>query len=151
NFQGAPSASLKPSASTHMVLLQQSDGSYTAFELTDASPYGIVRTLPNFQRQFTGCPGFPVAGVYPPLQPPEVFTPLSSGGYLWVRRSDLYGPPGGYYALYVAAFDSALNLTSEAQYPLFSVEALAVVDVNGDGIPDILAGVPGRFGSGLLV
>src|ERR1035437_3274691 len=56
NFQGAASARLKPSASTHMLLLQQSDGSYTAFEMTDASPYRIVRTTRNFQKQFAGCP-----------------------------------------------------------------------------------------------
>ena len=140
NFQGAVSASLKPSLSTHIVVLRQSDGSYTAFELTDASPYRIVRTTENFQRQFTGCPGFPVVGTLPSSQPPEVFTRLESGGYLWVRRSDVNGPPGSYFALYVAAFDSALHLTSEAQYPVLSVEALAVVDVNGDGIPDILSG-----------
>jgi uncharacterized protein (TIGR03437 family) len=140
NFQGAASASLKPSLSTHMVVLRQSDGSYTAFELTDASPYRIVRTTENFQRQFTGCPGFPVVGTLPSSQPPEVFTRLESGGYLWVRRSDVNGPPGSYFALYVAAFDPALHLTSEAQYPVAIVEALAVVDVNGDGIPDILSG-----------
>jgi FG-GAP repeat len=139
NFQGAPSASLKPTASTHIVVLQQSDGSYTAFELTDASPYRIVRTSPNFQRQFTGCPGFPVAGIYPLIQPPELFTRLNSGGYLWVRRSGVNAPGD----LYVAAFDSALNLTSEARYPV-AAGALAVVDVNGDGFPDILLGVPGR-------
>jgi hypothetical protein len=147
NFQGAPSASLKPSASTHMVVLQQSNGSYTAFELTDASPYRIVRTSPNFQRQFTGCPGFPVAGIYPIGQSPEAFTRLNSGGYLWVKESSVNGTPG---ALYVAAFDSALNLTSEAQYPV-AAGVMAVVDVNGDGIPDILSGVPGRFGSSLQV
>src|ERR1035437_4312951 len=56
NFQGAASASLKPSASTHTLLLQQSDGSYTAFEMTDASPYRIVRTTRNFQKQLTACP-----------------------------------------------------------------------------------------------
>ncbi len=140
NFQGAASASLKPSLSTHTVVLRQSDGSYTAFELTDASPYRIVRTTENFQRQFTGCPAFPVVGTLPATQPPEVFTRLESGGYLWVRRSDVNGPPGSYFALYVSAFDSALRLISEAQYPVLIVEALAVVDVNGDGIPDILSG-----------
>ena len=131
SFQGAASASLKPSLSTHMVVLRQSDGSYTAFELTDASPYRIVRTTEDFQRQFAGCPGFPVVGTLPSSQPPEVFTRLESGGYLWVRRSDVNGPPGSYFTLYVAAFDSALHLTSEAQYPVLTVEALAVVDVNG--------------------
>ena len=140
NFQGAASASLKPGLSTHMVVLRQSDGSYTAFELTDASPYRIVRTTENFQRQFSGCPGFPVVGTLPSTQPPEVFTRVESGGYLWVRRSDVNGPTGSYFALYVAAFDPALHLTSEAQYPVLIVEAMAVVDVNGDGIPDILIG-----------
>jgi hypothetical protein len=151
NFQGAPSASLKPSTSTHMVVLQQSDRSYMAFELTDASPYRMVRTTRNFQKQLNGCPGFPVTGTPPSLQVPEVFTRLNSGGYLWVRRSDVYGPPGSYFALYVAAFDSALNLTSEAQYPVLTVEALAVVDVNGDGIPDILSGTAFPHSAGLQV
>jgi uncharacterized protein (TIGR03437 family) len=151
NFQGAASASLKPSASTHMLLLQQSDGSYTAFEMTDASPYRIVRTTRNFQKQFVGCPGLPVAGTLLNLQPPEVFTRLNSGGYLWVRRSDVNGPPGGGAALYVAAFDSALNLISEAQYPVHVVEAMAVVDVNVDGIPDILGGSAFGHDSGLQV
>jgi uncharacterized protein (TIGR03437 family) len=139
-FQSAASASLKPSASTHITLLRQTDGSYTAFELTDASPYRIVRATPDFQKQFTTCPGPPVSGILPFLQPPEVFTRLASGGYLWVRRSDLNSAPGSYFGLIVVVFDSALNLISEAQYPLLIVEALAVVDVNGDGIPDILSG-----------
>jgi uncharacterized protein (TIGR03437 family) len=140
NFRGAASASLKPSASTHTLLLQQSDGSYTAFEMTDASPYRIVRTTRNFQKQLTACPSLPVTGTLPEFQPPEVFTPLNSGGYLWVRRSDATGPPGAYFGLYVTVFDAALKMTSEAQYPVLIVEALAVADVNGDGIPDILTG-----------
>jgi hypothetical protein len=137
-FQSA-SASLKPSASTHITLLRQTDGSYSAFEFTDASPYRIVRATPDFQKQFTICPGPPVSGILPSLQPPEVFTRLDSGGYLWVGRSDVNSALGAYAALNVVIFDSALHLISEAQYPIFIVEALAVVDVNGDGIPDILS------------
>ena len=72
NFRGAASASLKPSASTHTLLLRQGDESYTAFEMTDASPYRIVRTTHNYQKQLTGCPGFPVTGTLPEFQPPEV-------------------------------------------------------------------------------
>ena len=152
NFQGAASASLKPSASTHTLLLQQSDGSYTAFEMTDASPYRIVRTTRNFQKRFTGCPGLPVEGTLPEFQPPEVFTRLNSGGYLWVRRSDATaGPPGAYFALYVTVFDADLKMTSEAQYPVLIVEALAVADVNGDGIPDILTGTAFPHSSALQV
>jgi uncharacterized protein (TIGR03437 family) len=120
-------------------MLQQGDGSYTAFEMTDASPYRIVRTTRNFQKQLTSCPGLPVTGTPPEFQPPEVFTPLNSGGYLWVRRSDVTGPPGAYFSLYVTVFDAALKMTSEAQYPVLVVDALAVADVNGDGIPDILS------------
>ena len=93
-FQGAASASLKPSGSTHTVLLRQNDSSYTAFELTDTAPYRIVRTTRNFQKQLTGCPGAPVYGSVPRIQPPESFTRLNSGGYLWVRRSDVNSTPG---------------------------------------------------------
>jgi len=137
-----------------MLLLQQTDGSYTAFEMTDASPYRIVRTTRNFQQRFTGCPGLPVEGTLPEFQPPEVFTRLNSGGYLWVRRSDATaGPPGAYFALYVTAFDADLKMTSEAQYqyPAATVEALAVADVNGDGIPDILTGTAFPHSSALQV
>jgi uncharacterized protein (TIGR03437 family) len=151
NFRGAASASLKPSASTHTLLLRQGDESYTAFEMTDASPYRIVRTTHNYQKQLTGCPGFPVTGTLPEFQPPEVFTPLNSGGYLWVRRSDATGPPGAYFSLYVTVFDAALKMTSEAQYPVLIVEALAVADVNGDGIPDILTGTAFPHSSALQV
>ncbi len=151
NFQGAASTSLQPGTSTHSVVLRQNDGSYTAFELTNASPYRVIRTTPNFQKELAGCPGLPVAGTIPKLQTAEVFTRVASGGYLWVRRSDLYGPPGSYVSLYVTAFDAQLNLQSEAQYPVAIVEALAVVDVNGDGIPDILAATAFPHSSGLQV
>ena len=151
NFQGAASTSLKPGTSTHIVVLRQNDGSYSTFELADASPYRLIRTTPNFQQQLAGCPGLPVAGVPPGLQPAEVFTRVASGGYLWVRRSDVYGPPGSYASLLVAAFDANLSLLSEVQYPVAIVEALAVVDVNGDGILDILAATAFPHSSGLQV
>jgi hypothetical protein len=131
-FQGAASASLKPATTTHTALLRQTDGSYTAFELTDAAPYRIVRTTRNFQRQLTGCPGAPVQGFLPGTQPPELIARLNNGGYLWVRRN--------LFALNAVLFDAAMTFVSESQFPNVLVEALNVADVNGDGLPDILTG-----------
>ena len=46
-----------------------------------------------------------------------MFTRLESGGYLWVRRSDVNGPPGSYFALYVSAFDPATPLDLRSSVP----------------------------------
>ena len=53
--------------------------------------------------------------------------------------------PGTYFGLDVVVFDSALKLVSEAQYPLLIVVALAVVDVDGDSIPDIVSATATRI------
>ncbi len=137
-FQLGYAAGLTPSANSHQVLLKQPDGSYTAFELSDTSPYRILSTTPNFQKQVLVCPApahFAPAGVSP-----QAVAKLSDGGYLFV---------GG--ALDVQTFDSAMNFVAEMQYALptmINVDngqpapivagAPVLVDLNGDGIPDIV-------------
>ena len=55
-FQTGAFASLTPSANSHQVLIRQSDGSYTAFEIPDTAPYQVLSTVPNFQRHLRTCP-----------------------------------------------------------------------------------------------
>src|SRR5580704_7396628 len=77
SFSSIPSALLSPSATTHRVLLPQGKG-YTAFEMTNASPYSIIRTIPNFATELSPCAppasGVNTFGVYAVGQ-------LASGGY----------------------------------------------------------------------
>jgi uncharacterized protein (TIGR03437 family) len=124
-------------------VLKQTDGSYTAFEMVDAAPYRIVRTTRNFQKQLTGCPGVPVPGFLPGTEPPQAVARLSSGGYLWVRRD--------VFSLVATVFDSALAFVSETQFPNTPAQALAIADVNGDGVPDILTGTPFAHNNALQV
>src|SRR2546429_7574808 len=49
NFQTAVSANLEPSTSSHIVLLRQSNGSYTGYEMTNQSPYRIIRKTQHLQ------------------------------------------------------------------------------------------------------
>ena len=143
-FKTAVSANLQPSAASHIVMLRENDGSYTAYEMTNESPYRIVRKTPNYQKQLTAC--LPSHSSLPPLPPPtspgsppgapsqrEAFVRLSSGDYLFVTAG-----------IDVVLFDSELNFKSEAQYVLTSfTQTLTLADVNGDGNPDIVAVHPG--------
>ncbi len=45
-FQTGAFASLTPSASSHQVLIRQSDGSYTAYEIPYTAPYQALSTVP---------------------------------------------------------------------------------------------------------
>src|SRR5689334_1472579 len=138
-FKNAISANLQPSAASHIVLLRENDGSYTAYEMTNESPYRIVRKTQNYQKQLTAC--LPSHSSLPPLPPPtspgsppgapsqrEAFVRLSSGDYLFVTAG-----------IDVVLFDSQLNFISEAQYPLLEVQSLTLADLNGDGKLDIVA------------
>src|SRR5258707_1245902 len=53
NFLTARSASLKPSATSHIDVIRQSDGSYTGFEVADAAPYRTLNVTPHFEKQFS--------------------------------------------------------------------------------------------------
>src|ERR1700693_5948474 len=55
NFLNAKTVNLNPTNSSHLVLLRQSDGSYTAYEMANASPYGVLRSIPHFEQQFSNC------------------------------------------------------------------------------------------------
>ena len=130
SFQTASWASLTPTAGSHLNLLRQNDGSYTAYETGNESPYTIVRTIPNFQKQLSVCQQ--AALVNMDLQPVTVRT--GSGGYLMVGNVT----SSNYSGIDVAEFDADLNLISEAQYPIDEPGPIAIADVNGDGKPDIL-------------
>src|SRR5215469_17601226 len=55
NFLAAPRVNLKPTSTTHIDLVRQPDGSYTAFEAADAAPYRVIITTPHFERQLAAC------------------------------------------------------------------------------------------------
>ena len=115
------SATLLPSATTHRVLLRQSDGTYTAFEVANRPPYGNLLTIPNFARQLSSCLP-PTDGVN--LSGVTVVAQIASGGYIFALGNS------------VAVFDAGLNLIAEA--PVTGVWPLVFVDLNGDGKPDIV-------------
>ena len=108
SFTSARSATLAPSPGVHRVLLKQSNGSYTAFELNNTSPYRVLRTIPHFEKQLSACS--PTATGLPSL---SLFTvaQLASGGYIFATQ-------GAMAAIDIAVFDAELNLVSEASYPI---------------------------------
>ncbi len=135
SFQTQSAASLTPTASSHIVLLRQSNGSFTGYEVQNAAPFAVLNTIPEFQNQLTLCPP-PPAGVSPSLTAPQAFAQLSAGGYLFLQR-------GNANAISAMQFTSALSLVSQSTLTLAGsgiASTLAVTDVNGDGVPDIIAG-----------
>jgi uncharacterized protein (TIGR03437 family) len=125
-FPAVSSAPLSSSSSTHRILLKQPDGSYTAFELSNAPPFNLLRTIPHFENQLSPCvPGttglnsFTVLGL----------AQLATGGVLIATD----GQSGG---TDIAEFDAGMHLLSEAHYTALPVSQFA--DVNGDGILDAI-------------
>jgi hypothetical protein len=54
-FLNAGTVDMRPSASSHLAILRQNDGSYTSYEIADASPYHVIATTPHVERQFAAC------------------------------------------------------------------------------------------------
>jgi uncharacterized protein (TIGR03437 family) len=128
SFPSLKSAALLPTPSTHRFLLKQSDGSYTAHEMSNTSPYSTIRTVPHFDRQLSPC--LPTAtGLRTFLVQTAAQTP--SGGYI-TGSAQAFGAD-------VAVFDAQLNLLAEA---VTTVPVTVFADLNGDGIPDIIGTPP---------
>ena len=118
NFLNAKTINLNPTDSSHLVLLRQSDGSYTAYEMANASPYGVLRSIPHFEQQFSNCLPRPTSGAPGKASSPapnapgvaaqaSAFAVLDSGNYVFVSPSSS--------SLDVALFDQHLKLVSENQ------------------------------------
>ncbi|MGD0296824.1 MAG: FG-GAP-like repeat-containing protein [Bryobacteraceae bacterium] len=147
NFLNATTINLDPTDSSHLVVLRQSDGSYTAFEMANASPYPVLRTIPHFEKVFSNClprQGSPSVAKTSPSATgagaqPAAFAVLDSGNYLFVSSGN---------ALDVAVFDQQLKLVSENSFAgpsqlapgdYSSYVSLILTDVNGDGKLDLVA------------
>ena len=150
SFQSAIPIYLTTPGGSHFDLLRETDGSYTAYELADLAPYRVIRTTQDFQKQLTVCPpGPPVAGLSPEIGPVQVFARTPSGGYLFVQTPGAFSTPPNSQGIDVAEFDSRLSLLSEVQFPIYA-QAIAIADLNGDGIPDIVIGTVASNGPASL-
>ena len=165
HFLNAKTVNLDPTNTSHLVILRQSDGSSTAFEMANTSPYRVLATIPHFEKQFSTCldrampaaPGkvsSPASNAPGVAAQPAAFTVLDSGNYLFVL------PVAN--SLDIVVFDHNLQLVSENQIgaltgpPGYNQGYLSPIlaDMNGDGKLDVVAeyelGLSGE-GSGVRV
>jgi FG-GAP-like repeat len=157
---------LKPTSRSHIDLVRQIDGSYTAFEVTDTTPYKILAITPDFDRQLEPCPAHTVAAPRPkgtaPASNPvgvgsqlEVSTPLAGGKFF-----DSYISADSYTLLF-DVFDSQHKLLSEISFtsvvspPGYVGSAnehfvsLLLADLNGDNKLDLIATVVTPYAAGI--
>ncbi len=151
NFLQAQRVNLKPSATSHIDVVRQSDGSYTGFELADATPYRLITTTPHFERQFAAC----IPHILPaaPNAPSPIVNPPGAGSQLQVSQ-----PFGSNYlsvhisadqeTLYFDLFDAGHTLLSEKSFTspagpgipaVDSFQSIALADVDGDGKLDLIS------------
>jgi uncharacterized protein (TIGR03437 family) len=158
NFLNAKTVNLNPTNTSHLVVLRQSDGSSTAFEIANTSPYRVLTTIPHFEKQFSNClpramPAAPGKVSSPaPNAPgiaaqPVAFAVLDSGNYLFVL------PVAN--SLDIVVFDHNLQLVSETQIgaltgPGYLQGYLSPIlaDMNGDGKLDVVAEYELELGGG---
>ncbi len=153
NFLRPQPFNLLPS-STSLDVVRQPDGSYTGFEVAGTAPYRTIATTPHLEQQLAACLGHAI-----PTKPSLTSfnaNPSGAGSQLQVSEA-LAG--GGYFVAKLSSPDSTLilfdifdaqhNLLSETSFtapltpPPFPASteffSLLLGDVNGDGIPDLLA------------
>jgi uncharacterized protein (TIGR03437 family) len=151
NFLTARTVNLKPSATSHINVVRQNDGSYTGFEVSDTSPYRVISMTPHFETRFGACQ--PRTFPSPPAATPPPINPLGAGSQQVVSE---VLPNGQYFvasaggvgdfnptAIYFDIFDSGLQLVSETTFSSSNAGevfyTLALADVNGDGKADLIA------------
>jgi uncharacterized protein (TIGR03437 family) len=148
HFLNAITVNLKPTDTSHIDVVRQSDGSYTGFEVSDAAPFRTIATIPHFEKQFAAC--LPHTIPASPTAPAPVANPIGAGsqaqvsmtlssGSQFVANISLDG-----LTIYFDVFDSAHTIISQASlappsllYP--GVTSLALADVNRDGNLDLIA------------
>ncbi len=142
-FRTESSANLAVSASSHMRLARQNDGSYTGFEVADASPYAILSVTPDFAKRLTPCSLTNFSNGNPL---PETMARLGNGDYLYVGGVAL---PGQAATVRTLRFSAAFRFLAENDYSVNGVVALG--DLNGDGYPDLVTGTGFAKSAGVSV
>jgi uncharacterized protein (TIGR03437 family) len=155
NFLDARTANLKPSTTSHIDAVRQSDGSYTGFEVTDAAPYRTLAVTPHFEAQFAACLPHTIPSA--PTAPAPVANPL--GATSQIRVSMPLGNGNTFvahlgtnsYTIYFDIFDAQHTLLSEKTFSALDTppgyygsandtfNSLALADLNLDGKPDLIA------------
>lgn len=97
---------------------------YTGYELTNITPFTLVRSIPHFEKQLSACmssaSGFVYSGVIAAARNP-------SEGYLFAM--------GGSAQVEIVAFDAGMHFIAQA--PAGFVPEM-LVDLNGDGRLDVI-------------
>ena len=145
NLLTARSIDLKPSPTTHIDAVRQSDGSYTGFEVTDASPYRLLSATPHFERRFAACLPRTIqatpAAAAPAANPSgagsqqQVAAPIGSSYFAAHLSSDSL-------TIYFDVFDAQHILLSEEAFTGSAGEtfqSLALADLNADAKLDLIA------------
>ena len=150
-FQGTVSTPAAPSSSSHIVVARQPGGTYTAYEITNASPYRIIRATLDYAATLDAC--LPHRGSGPAIAPPAANfgNPMGAtsqvSAYAVLASGNILSVTPGAAGLDVAEFNSNMQLASEDVYPQFvstqALQSILLVDLNGDGNPDIVGVNPG--------
>lgn len=146
NFLVARTVNLKPTATSHINLVQQPLGSYTGYEVTDAAPHRAIAVTPHFEKQFAACLPHDLPSTPAEEQSPVVYTSqlqASVGAPSGELVASIDIKPNTEPSIQLDVFDSQFNLVSEtiltAPTAFSGFVSLALVDVNGDRKPDLIA------------